>query len=414
MSRLIFICFLGIILLFIGCQRGDNIIDTQTNGDGASVTFSFEKPTSLDTLVIFAKAMVSAPDMDTITVNLTVNPNSVEGTIENIPAGPHRKFEIFTYNADTMLTYYGHAFSDVPAGQVITLQITLYPVNHNGTVIIIGTFAPFPPSGGKIVFESDYNGAYDIYIMNPDGSNLINLTNSSTTDDLRPRFSPDGQKILFTKRYSNGLHKVFVMDGDGGNLNELSILLGMNVTGGDWSPDMSKIVVRAGFPVSDNIYIYNMNTNQTTQLTFDISTKAIPFWSPDGNWIGYQSTETGITKIYMIHPDGSNKHLIVPSSGLEEKRPQFSPNGTKILFYGRTFSTWDLFVVNFDGSNLIQLTNTSGINENHQCWSPDGNKILFVRNDGSSGNGIYIMNPDGTGIEQILDTPNNEDHPHWR
>ncbi|NIT59621.1 MAG: hypothetical protein GWN00_26400, partial [Aliifodinibius sp.] len=75
-----------------------------------------------------------------------VTDSSVTGTIDSIPAGPHRKFEIFVYDEDTTLTYSGEAFSDVPAGAVLTLQIVLYPVDHTGTVIIVGTFAPFPPS----------------------------------------------------------------------------------------------------------------------------------------------------------------------------------------------------------------------------------------------------------------------------
>jgi len=415
LGRLTYFFALFIILFLISCERSDNLVAPQTNNDGSSVTFVFEKPANLDTLVVFAKATVSAPGMDTISVDLTVNPNSVEGTIENIPAGPHRKFEIFTYNADTMLTYYGHAFSDVPAGQVITVPIILYPVNHTGTVIVVGTFAPFPPSGGKITFEADYNGNYDIYIMNQDGSDLTNLTNSPATDDLRPRFSPDGQKMFFTRKYSNGLYRSFIMNIDGSNVQEIPMLPNMNVIASDWSPDMQKIVVRAGFPTSDNIYVYDMNTNQSTQLTFENSNKAIASWSPEGNWIAYQSNETGIYRNYLIHPDGSNKHLIIPSSGLEEKRPQFSLDGNKILFAARDNSlAWDLFIVNLEGTNLHRLTNTPGVNETHQCWSPDGTKILFAKNDGTSGWGLYTMHPNSPGIEQILDTPNNEDYPHWR
>lgn len=81
MSRSIpFLILIIIILSFFGCQRGKDP-SAPTNSDGSSVLFYFAKPSNLDALVVFAKAMVSAPDMDTILVDLMVNPNSVEGTI---------------------------------------------------------------------------------------------------------------------------------------------------------------------------------------------------------------------------------------------------------------------------------------------------------------------------------------------
>ncbi len=346
MHRLPSLIFLTIILFLIGCEKIDNITEPPNQNDNASVNFYFSKPNNLDSLVITAKAMVSASDLDTIIQDLKVTANSVEGIIQNIPAGPDRKFEIFTYDAKENLTYYGYTVSDVLAESVITLHIILYPVNNTGNVIIVGTFAPFPPRPGKIVFEADYNGLYDIYIMNADASEITNLTNSPNTDDLRPRISPDKQKILFTRKFPNGLHRPYIMNIDGSDLHELNFLPEINAAPGDWSPDMKKIVINAGFPDSANIYIYNLITNSTFKLTNTQSTKGIASWSPSGQWIAYQSNESGIYRIYMIQPDGSNKHTIISQSPLEEKRPQFSPDGTEILFTGRDISgAWDLFIV---------------------------------------------------------------------
>ena len=183
------------------------------------------------------QALVSAPDMDSIFAELVVTATQVEGVIENIPAGLHRKFEIFTYDADTNLTYYGHSFSDVIAGQTITVQITLYPVNTTGTVIIVGTFSNFPPQAGKIVFEANFDGSIDLYRINPDGTNMINLTNMSETDEVRPCISPDGQKVLFSKRYPSDIFRPFIMNMDGSNPIELNIQPTANVVTCDWSPD---------------------------------------------------------------------------------------------------------------------------------------------------------------------------------
>lgn len=401
MSRYIPFSILIIILFYIGCEKNDNIT-SHTINEGSSVSFYFSKPSSLDTLVVFAKAMVSAPDMDTIVVELIINSNSVEGTIENIPAGLNRKFEIFAYDAETELTYYGHTFSDVPARQIITLQVILYPVSHNGTVIIIGTFV--------LVFRANYTGMFDIYVMNSDASNVINLTNTPTIEEKYPRISPDRQKIVFIRGPENS-KRPFLMDIDGGNLTHLDIQNGSIIGYCDWAPDGEHLVFHSDYDGDNEVFTYDFSTTNITQLTFD-GQNGRPRWSPTGNWISYDSNESGFFKIKLIHPDGSGDHFLLPNSGLEEKYGAFSSNGNKVLFYGRDATSWDLFTVNIDGTNLVRLTNTPGVDENYGCWSPDGQEILFTRFDGIN-KGLYIFG--GGAVIPLLDNPNgDEEWSHWR
>lgn len=415
MKRIIAI-FVMFFFIF-GCESDKTIVDNISLSDNqvSSVRFSFPKPAELDSVVVMANALVSAPDMDSIFADLTVTTTQVEGIIENIPAGLHRKFEIFTYDADTNLTYYGHTFSDVIAGQTITVQITLYPVNTTGTVIIVGTFSNFPPQAGKIVFEANFDGSIDLYRINPDGTNMINLTNMSETDEVRPCISPDGQKVLFSKRYANGNLRPFMMNIDGSNQTEINIQLGANVVPWGWSPDMQKILLHSDADGDREIYIYNLGTSQITQVTFNSWEDWGPKWSPDGQWILYYSNESGIFLLYLIRPDGTDKHLLLPLlTFMEQRNGKFSPDGSRILFAGRdTYSAWDTFIVNLDGTNLIRINPNPNTNDYHACWSPNGQKILFIKYD-STHDGMYTMNPDGTGVQVLLDTQFLEDYPDWK
>lgn len=415
MARLtIFSVLLGGLLLF-SCQKDVNSIEgpNSETDEGASITFYFLKPANLSHLINTAKAVVSAPDMDTIFTELTVDDSTVTGTIENIPAGLHRHFEIFVYDSTLALTYYGDAYADVPAGAVLTLYITLYPVSGTGTVIIVGTFAPFPPAGGKIVFEANYTGEKDIYIMNADATGIINLTNFSLAPDLRPRLSPDMQKIFFLRGEGSASHP-FLMNSNGSNVQELNIHPGVAIGYSDWSPDGQRMVITSDLDGDAELYVYEFSSGQTTQLTFNDVRDWRPQWSPTGEWIAYQSEESGVFKAYLIRPDGSGKHRITNIEYYEERQPVFSPDGSKICFTGRDVPAWDLFIVNPDGTNLTRLTHTPTINEINQSWSPDGTRILFEQYVGTN-HGLYLFDLNTTQITPLLDVvPGDEENPHWR
>jgi hypothetical protein len=73
----------------------------------------------------------------------------------------------------------------------------------------------FSPNGSKIVFSSNRDGNYEIYVMNADGTGQTRLTNNTTPDDF-PDWSPDGTKIVYTS--SNGMTSdISIMNGDGSN-----------------------------------------------------------------------------------------------------------------------------------------------------------------------------------------------------
>ena len=100
-------------------------------------------------------------------------------------------------------------------------------------------YAAWSPDGTKIAFSSDRDGNIEIYVMNADGSNPIRLT-TDPADDLVPRWSPDGTKFAF---YSNrdGNYEIYVMDADGSNQTRLT-----NTPADEfdpaWSPDGGQIV----------------------------------------------------------------------------------------------------------------------------------------------------------------------------
>lgn len=392
------------------CQDSANLTNSNQEKSTSSVKLIFLKTAEVANDVESAICIVSGSDMDTIFKDLVVTDDSIYGTIVEIPAGINRYFEVSVYNAAGTLTYQGHTISNVPAGEIIILNITLYPVDSTGTVIIVGTFSSYPERE-KIVFQSGDTDMYDIYLMDVNNRGIQNLTNTPNTNEQRPRISPDRSKILFTRKVDD-VNRPFIMNLDGLDIHELTIFEGKSVILHDWSPDGNEIV----FTYDNNLYIYNVINENITQITEDGIGYNDPRWSPTGNWIGYFSGEYATYKIYLIKPDGSEKHMVPNIEHLECRRFAFSPDGQTLAICARASMgyTWDIFTINIDGSNLLMITDTPSVDESKLTYSPDGNKILFARFDGGDPNDLYIMNNDGSQYEVYLELPKEQNYPHWR
>jgi hypothetical protein len=136
-------------------------------------------------------------------------------------------------------------------------------MNSNGTNQVRLTnnsanefFPSFSPDGSKIVFSSNRDGNFEIYLMNADGSNQVRLTNNPALDS-EPSFSPDGSKIAFEST-RDGNFEIYVMNSDGScptrltftePFGESSPSWGGQATGGNAPPTMSNV---AASPVSEN------------------------------------------------------------------------------------------------------------------------------------------------------------------
>lgn len=229
--------------------------------------------------------------------------------------------------------------------------------------------AAWSPDGNRIAFDSGRDNQmmnyvnHDIYVMDVHGSNVQRLTDDGA-DEAGPRWSPDGKFIAYVKEEyisAQGFNEapawdIYIMNADGSQQSQLT-----NHPANDlepaWSPDGGKIVF-----ISDrngnhtDLYVMNADGSDVTQLTDHSSNEFGPAWSPDGTQIVFNSDRNGNVQLFVMSIDGSNL-IQLTKDGSNSAYASWSPDGKRIIFESdRDTGKANLYVMNADGSNVIQLT----------------------------------------------------------
>ena len=287
------------------------------------------------------------------------------------------------------------------------------------------------PITGKIAFHSNRDGNYDIYLMDADGSNLVNLTLDNSGDDIRPVYSPDGKYVFFaSKRDGDTDYEIYKID-LGSFPNTPPIRLTNNDNLDDFPHSVSSdeengklrlaYYSRVGNSANIEIYIAEVADNileNPVKLTNNNIPDTHPSLSPDGTRIAFRSDlGSNGNEIRVMNTDGSTPawcnqtikdNACVIANGYE---PAWSPDGSRIAFVSETDGDPEIYVMNSDGSNQVQLTNNS-----HTDWLPqwlaDSKRIVYVSEPDSDGNfEIYTMRDDGSNPTRLTNNQADDQYP---
>ncbi len=261
-----------------------------------------------------------------------------------------------------------------------------------------------------VLFESNRDGDFDIYAMNPDGSGVVNLTNTTGTD-IDPSWAWDNQSIVFVSDRS-GNHEVWRMDPDGTNPTKLTDTAAENQDPA-LSPDGGTLVyeevLQDGWP---EIFSMDLATSAVVQLTDANRQSEAPQFSPDGGTILFKSDREGDFEVYLMNPDGSNLRKLTNTS-VDDFDPSWSPDGSTIVFSSaRATGREDIWTMNADGSGQSRLLSNT-VWDWHPVYSTDGTQIIFT-SDRDGEYELFRMNADGTGVEQLTDNNARDDDAEFK
>jgi Tol biopolymer transport system component len=274
-------------------------------------------------------------------------------------------------------------------------------------------------SRDRIVFASGASGTYDIYAMDQDGGNLVQLT-AMPGQEAQPAPSPDGTRIAFSS--VEGPDYISVMNADGSGVTQLTGRLGRfpgEAASPSWSPDGSKILFTGTLGDNSDLFVMNADGTSPVNLTNDDSVRDdVGAWSPDGRRIAFVrwAGDPAQPHIHVMNADGSNVRQLTRSNALDFW-PAWSPDSRQIVFTRETQDGMisQIFAIGVGGSDLRQLTHDQARNAK-PSWSRDGKKLLFTSTLGSSTQTADIWTTRGDGLQAVNLTQSPAVHeagPHW-
>jgi Tol biopolymer transport system component len=216
-----------------------------------------------------------------------------------------------------------------PSGNVVAFQREFFAKGaHMGTQLFlvttegkkIGPLTQFEkgvvdahPSwspDGSVVFSSNRDGNFDLYVMKPSGDRPTRLTDTKPgVDNLEPAWSPDGRWIVFTRQRSTAVPSpttLLLLSLKTGLTYKLTppALTGSGDRDASWSPDSRRIAFSSdrlgvSFTRSQDIFTIGVSGTGLTRVTSLPSNENHPTWSPDGTRIAFVS-DRAKTDLYAI------------------------------------------------------------------------------------------------------------------
>ena len=332
--------------------------------------------------------------------------------------------------------------------EVVNVETGKRTLVHEG-----GTYPRYVASG-HLLFAN--NGTLFAAPMDPKGLELSRLPAPvlpeiavNTEGGAMYDVAEDGTLVYLTGRVAGAHHllKWFNIEGQSASVTEVP----REYVNGRLSPDSRQLAVELVSEGNRDIWVYDLERNTQTRLTFADGQEFFPVWSPDGQWIYYGSTssEVGIFRKrtdgsgteelvlaardsvmmnpYSISPDGrfiayhdqaaEGDIWLLPLDGSSEPAPffkstslegdpMFSPDGRWISYDADDSGDWEVYVRPFPGpGGKWQISAEGG---EFARWSADGTKIFYRNRDG----GIWRVDVDGTGESfqagrpvKVLDLP---------
>ena len=225
----------------------------------------------------------------------------------------------------------------------------------------------FSPTGDRVLFTSYESGFPQIYELSVGTVQKRALGVDTQSMTFAPRYAPDGQTVVYSEA-KGGNTDLFKLDLRSGQRVKLTSAPSIE-TAPSFSPDGSKIVFESDRSGAPQLYVMSVNGGEPERISFGKGRYGTPVWSPRGDFIAFTKQNAGRFHIGVMRTDGSNERLLTAS--FLDEGPTWAPNG-RVLMFTRESAGADgqpaLYSVDISGRNLRRVATGSAASD--PAWSP--------------------------------------------
>ncbi len=251
----------------------------------------------------------------------------------------------------------------------------------------------YSPDGNWIVFDSFHS---ELWLLPSAGGEPRPLL-VDDYENQQPAWTPDGKRVVFVSDRA-GILNLWEIVVDSGDLRQLTTGAGR---------DQSPAVARDGRIAYENwshqtdLYVMTTDSGVEQQLTSHTKDNNLARFSPDGEWIAYESTRTGNSEVWLLHLESGTERLLTDHPAIDST-PDWSPDGREIVFLSDRPGSSPIWTMNVQGGAPRSLGEAAaGAEPSGLAWSPDRNVIGYLA-PSEKGLALWIVDPEGSRTEPVL------------
>lgn len=239
---------------------------------------------------------------------------------------------------------------------------------------------------------------------------LTDHTEDGSNFNLRPAFSPQGDRLAYFSNRSDytDIYLISAIDGQvldrlvkgerSGGLESLRYFRSSIA----WSPDGSKIAFVAKSGGGDALYLLRVENKRIVEkYRFSLDLISSPAWSPRGDQIAFNGLRNGYSDLYLLHLETGELTRLTEDLH-DDTDPAWSPKGDRIAFASDrppddeeppdttfTYGEYDLYVLNLSTGDIQPVVQAEG-QQRSPTWSPQGGRICYTSDENGISN-LYMV-----------------------